>query len=91
MNTKKSLITLLACVGALVVLTACSDSKITRTNFNYIDMGMHFSEVKNMIGEPTWCDNFERPNECRWGTEEKHIYVIFAARRVVDKRSKGID
>lgn len=91
MNTTKSLIMLLVSLSAVLFLTACSDSKVNRTNYNYIDMGMHFSAVKQMIGEPTWCDNFDRPNECRWGTEEKHIYVIFAARRVVDKRSKGID
>ncbi|WP_194757540.1 hypothetical protein [Aliidiomarina indica] len=74
----------------IFVLSACSDPKVNRTNFNHIDIGMRYAEVQHMLGTPTWCDDYDRPKECRWGTEDKHIYVVFVARRVVDKQSRGL-
>ncbi|WP_221931482.1 hypothetical protein [Aliidiomarina halalkaliphila] len=75
---------------ATIAITGCSDPKVNRTNFNHIDIGMRYAEVHHMLGAPTWCDDYDRPKECRWGTEERHIYVVFVARRVVDKQSKGL-
>lgn len=78
-------------IGAVILLTACTDRKINRTNYNYIDIGMHYTQVEHHLGEPTWCDDANRPSECRWGTEEKHIHISFVGRRVIDKRSRGIE
>lgn len=75
----------------LLILAACTDNKVTRTNYNLIDVGMHYSQVTAILGEPTWCDDMQRPNECRWGTDDKHIVVTFAARRVVNTESKGLN
>ncbi|RUO34464.1 hypothetical protein [Aliidiomarina soli] len=73
-----------------LLLVACGNPKVTRTNYNLLDVGMHYSEVKHMLGEPDWCDDFDRPNECRWGSEDKYIEVNFAARRVVNTSSAGL-
>ncbi|MCH8501404.1 MAG: outer membrane protein assembly factor BamE [Aliidiomarina sp.] len=76
---------------ALLTLAACADNKVTRTNYNLIDVGMHYSQVQAILGEPTWCDDMQRPQECRWGSDDKHILVSFAARRVVNTESKGLN
>lgn len=76
---------------ALLTLAACADNKVTRANYNLIDVGMHYSQVQAILGEPTWCDDMQRPNECRWGTDDKHIVITFAARRVVNTESKGLN
>lgn len=73
-----------------VLLVACGNPKVNRTNYNMIDVGMRYSEVEHMLGSPDWCDNYQRPNECRWGTEQKNIEVTFVARRVVATRSTGL-
>lgn len=74
----------------ILMLVGCTDSKVTRSQYNNVDMGMRYSEVVHILGTPTWCDNFDRPNECRWGTDERHVHVTFVARRVVDKQSRGL-
>ncbi|RUO30481.1 hypothetical protein [Aliidiomarina sanyensis] len=80
----------LLCAVPLLLLSACTDSRVTRSQYNNVDMGMRYSEVVHILGTPTWCDNFDRPNECRWGTDERHVHVTFVARRVVDKQSRGL-
>ncbi|RUO18645.1 hypothetical protein [Aliidiomarina haloalkalitolerans] len=87
----KSVLATLAVAAGVFLLTACTDPKVTRTNYNLIAVGMHYSEVQAILGEPTWCDNMQRPNECRWGNDNKHIHVTFAARRVVNTESKGLN
>lgn len=84
-------IKLMFLMAGAILLAACSDNKINRTNYNYIDIGMHYTQVQHHLGEPTWCDDPNRPTECRWGTDDKHIHITFVARRVVDKRSRGIE
>lgn len=81
-----------ACIIALmtVFLVACGNPKVTRSNYNLIGVGMHYSEVTHMLGQPDWCDNFERPTECRWGSDSKYIHIDFAARRVVNTSSSGL-
>lgn len=73
-----------------LLLLGCGNPKVNRTNYNMIDIGMRFSEVEHMLGEPDWCDHYQRPNECRWGTESKNIEVTFVARRVVNTKSTGL-
>ncbi|MCC5854421.1 MAG: DUF3862 domain-containing protein [Idiomarina sp.] len=82
--------TLIIAAVAMIILTACGDRKLTRSNYNLIDVGMRYSEVTNILGEPTWCDDMQRPNECMWGKEEKHIKVYFISRRVINTESRGI-
>ena len=73
-----------------ILVIACGNPKITRSNYNMIDIGMRYSEVEHMLGKPDWCDNYQRPNECRWGDDRKNIEVTFVARRVVNTRSTGL-
>ncbi|MCL5254904.1 MAG: DUF3862 domain-containing protein [Gammaproteobacteria bacterium] len=87
----KRALTTLAVAATVLFLTACSDPKVTRTNYNLLSVGMHYNEVQAILGEPTWCDNMQRPNECRWGNDNKHIHVTFVARRVVNTESKGLN
>lgn len=80
----------IAPVLCALLLVACGNPNVTRSNFNLIDIGMHYSEIRHMLGEPDWCDNYDKPGECRWGDEQKNIHVTFAARRVVNTRATGL-
>lgn len=86
----KKLICATGVMALMLTLAACSDQRVNRSNYNLLDVGMHYQEVQHMLGEPTWCDDFRRPHECRWGTEERHIEVIFVARRVVATSQQGL-
>lgn len=90
MQTQHTRFSFLAIASCALLLAACGNPNITRSNYNLIGVGMHYSEVRHMLGEPDWCDNYDRPNECRWGDEQKNIEVIFAARRVVNTRATGL-
>lgn len=90
MSTFKFAIQSTLLIGLSCLLIACSNPKVTRANYHLVDIGMHLSEVTQILGEPDWCDQPRRPNECRWGDEDKNIEIIFVARRVVDKRATGL-
>jgi hypothetical protein len=81
---------LLAITTCALLLAGCGNPNVTRSNYSLIAVGMHYSEVRHMMGEPDWCDNDKSPSECRWGDEDKNIEVTFAARRVVDTRATGL-
>lgn len=87
----KSVFWITALSISLPLLVACTDRKVNRTNFNYIDIGMHYTEVHHHLGEPSWCDIPERPNECRWGNDERYIHISFVGRRVINKESRGLN
>lgn len=72
------------------LLIACGNSRVNHSNYVLVDTGMHYNEIKHMLGEPDWCDDRERPRECRWGNERKNIEINFVARRVVAKQSTGL-
>ncbi|MCC5879541.1 MAG: DUF3862 domain-containing protein [Idiomarina sp.] len=73
-----------------LLLIGCGNPKVNRTNYHMIDVGMRLSELEHMLGQPDWCDDYQRPTECRWGTDDKHIEVTFVARRVVATKSTGL-
>lgn len=86
MNTLKYTVVIVV----IAMLVGCGNPKVNRSNYNMIDIGMRYSEVEHMLGTPDWCDNYQRPSECRWGDDRKNIEVTFVARRVVNTRSTGL-
>lgn len=74
----------------VLLLAGCGNPKVTRTNYHMVDVGMRLSEVEHMLGQPDWCDDFQRPTKCRWGTESKNIEVTFVAKSVVATESTGL-
>lgn len=91
MRVLKSLLVVTVAAATLLLATACSDNKVNRQNYHLLDVGMRFNEVVHILGQPDWCDNFERPTECRWGDDNKNIHIIFVGRRVVSTSSTGLN
>ena len=70
------------------ILFGCS--KLTRENYDKIEMGMTYDEVVAVIGEPDSCDGALGAKKCIWGTEAKNITISFMAEKVVLPSMKGL-
>ena len=72
-----------------VVLTA-GCSKITRDNYSRIQVGMEYSEVVAIIGEPTSCSSIINATHCTWGNAKRSIDISLVADKVVFLSSRGL-
>jgi hypothetical protein len=75
-------------IAALLLVAACS--KLTVENYDRLKAGLTFAEVKQLLGEPTRCDEAVGLRKCVWGDDARHITVSFAADRVVVFAGKGL-
>jgi hypothetical protein len=75
-------------ITALLLVAACS--KATVENYDRVKAGMTFAEVKQLLGEPTSCDEAVGLRKCVWGDDARHVMVSFAADRVVVYAGKGL-
>ena len=85
MKMMKRLLLILICV---VWLTGCS--KVTRDNYEKIEMGMDYAEVVALIGEPDSCDAALGAKSCIWGNDTKNIKVKFIADKVALPSMTGL-
>ena len=74
----------------LVTITAVSCSKLTKENYDRVKVGMDYSEVIKIIGDPKECDSLLNAKNCIWGDESKSIELKFVADKVVFTSSKGL-
>jgi hypothetical protein len=81
----KLLIILLFCTLAFL---GCS--KITRENFDKVEMGMDYKKVIEIIGEPDTCDGALGAKKCVWGNETKNITISFMGEKVILPVMKGL-
>ena len=65
-------------------------SKMTRENYDKIELGMDYADVVSIIGEPDACDEALGAKQCTWGNESKHIIVKFIGNKVVMPSMKGL-
>lgn len=65
-------------LATLVFLASCS--KLTKQNYDQLELGMGLDEVKALIGEPNNCSETLGTQSCIWGEEEgTFIKVSFVA------------
>jgi hypothetical protein len=79
-------LTLAICL--LLVLTACS--RLTAENYDRIEVAMTYDEVKQIIGEPTQCDDMLGVKQCTWGDEVQHIKVSFIGGKATFMTAKNV-
>jgi Domain of Unknown Function with PDB structure (DUF3862) len=80
-------------LGALLLLlSACS--KVTQENYDKLTMGMKYSEVVELLGEPNNCKELMQIKQCVWGNASKEdelsISINFIGNNVVLFSSTGL-
>ncbi|MDD0811963.1 hypothetical protein PSQ20_16520 [Curvibacter sp. RS43] len=69
-------------LGAALVLSACG-SQLSLANYNRLQVGQSFEEVKQIVGEPASCDEALGVRSCLWGDAERNIRINFALGKVL--------
>ena len=65
-------------LAVLFFVSACT--KITKANYDALEMGMSSAQVNTLIGEPQKCSDSLGTKSCIWGDEDgAHIKVTFIA------------
>ena len=72
----------------LVLVVACS--KVTMENYDRLKVGMTFSEVKQMLGDPAKCDEVIGVRSCEWGEASRQIKINFVGDRLVLHSATGL-
>ncbi len=75
---------------AVVALLAAGCSKLTAENYAKVKMGMTYSEVTAILGAPASCDEAAGFKSCRWGDDQRHATVRFAADKVILHSAENI-
>lgn len=64
------------------LLNACGQS-LSIENYNKLQVGQSYDEVKLVIGEPAHCDEALGVRSCVWGDDQHGISVNFVAGKVL--------
>lgn len=73
---------LLAAAVPLLLLTACGD-RLSFDNYNKLQVGQSYDEVKQIIGDPARCDEAIGVRNCVWGDEQRGISASFVGGKVL--------
>ena len=63
-----------------LLLGGCS--KLNMENYNKIETGMTFDEVKAILGDPASCSEALGIKHCQWGDEKRSVQISFIANKV---------
>ena len=85
---KKMKLFMLALTAILLFTAGCS--KVSKENYDKLKMGMEYSEVTALLGNPDSCTESLGAKSCTWGNETKNIKVNFLAGTTVVFSSTGI-
>lgn len=85
---KKMKLFLLILLTILLMTPGCS--KITKENYDKLEVGMEYSEVITLLGKPDSCTDTMGAKSCIWGNEAKNIKINFLAEKTVIFSSVGI-
>ncbi len=90
--TMKKLVAMVAVLSILMftglMLAGCG--KLSRDNFDRVKVGMDYSEVVSILGQPDKCDAAMGTKNCVWGNDTKNITVKFIADKVAIPTMKGL-
>ncbi len=76
-------------IGAALCVSGCS--RISKQNYDKVELGMDYGQVMSILGSDARCDAIAGAKECTWGDAEKNIKVKFIADKVVFKSSDGME
>ncbi|WP_041958469.1 lipoprotein [Sulfurospirillum arsenophilum] len=76
---------------ALVVLIFAGCSKLSKENYDKIQVGMSYVQVSDILGKATKCDSLAGMSDCTWGDEKHYIKVKLVADKVMFMHSAGIE
>ena len=85
---KKLRLFMLALVGTMLFSGGCS--KLTQENYDKLKIGMEYSEVTALLGNPDNCTDSMGTKSCTWGNETKNIKVNFLAGKTMVFSSTGL-
>lgn len=74
---------------AVLMLTGCS--RLSKANYDKIQVGMSYTQVTDILGKATNCDAFAGVSDCTWGDDKHYIKVKFVADKVMFTHSQGIE
>ena len=86
--SRKIKLFLLALLATLLFTGGCS--KLTKENYDKLEMGMEYSEVTALLGDPNNCTDSIGVKNCIWGNETKNIKVSFLSDKTLVFSSTGI-
>ena len=76
-------------VLAALMLTTTGCSNLTQESYTKLKVGMTYSEVTAILGDPTSCDDVLGLMSCQWGDGNlwgdgnRHVTVRFAGEKVL--------
>lgn len=76
---------------ALVVLLFTGCSKLSKENYDKIEVGMNYAQVSDMLGKATKCDSLAGMSDCIWGDEKHYIKVKFVADKAMFMHASGVE
>ena len=79
---------LLALLTTLFFNAGCS--KVTMEYYEKLEIGMEYSEVTAMLGNPDSCTESVVVKSCIWGNETQNIKVNFLGDQIVVISSTGL-
>jgi hypothetical protein len=77
-------------VALLMFSTVVSCGKVTKENYDKLKVGMEYSQVVNILGDPKECNAVLNAKNCNWVDGSKSINVRIIADKVVFVSSKGL-
>lgn len=85
---KKTKLFLLALLTTLFLISGCS--KVTKGNYEKLEMGMEYNEVTALLGNPDSCTESIGVKSCIWGDGTRNIKVNFLGDQIVIISSTGL-
>lgn len=76
-------------IAGIFALSACS--KLSKENYDSLEMGMSQKEVESIIGSADNCGKTMGTMACTWGDEESsYIKIVFMADKAVTFNYSGL-
>ena len=73
-----------------LLLNACGHT-VSIENYNKLQIGQSYDEVRQLIGEPARCDEVLGVRSCVWGDGQRGISVSFVAGKVLLMSARNLD
>ena len=78
----------LGIIALSLTLTGCGN--LTKENYDTLKVGMEYTEVTAVIGDPADCSETLGTKRCTWGDEATQIKVSFIADKAIHFSNKGL-
>jgi PBP1b-binding outer membrane lipoprotein LpoB len=78
----------LAIAALLLVLSGCS--KVTKENYDKIEVGMTYDNVVQLIGKPERCSEALGISSCEWENGDARVDIKFVSNQVTFIAANGL-